>query len=367
MVKIKNPLIIVKQEVSGGTGEDMLQARVDETKSCYNLMYYYYGTNPDIIKNLNTTGVTNMYQMFGNCKELTSLNVSNLNTSQVTDMAYMFLGCSKLETLDVSNFDTKNVTKMNNMFQECNALTSLDISNFDTSQIEGFNMQAMFNQCTNLQTVILPQNFVSNKITQINSMFRQCRSLKEIDLSVFDVSNVKYASSLFQNCNKLTSLDFSSWDTSNLKSLERIFASCLSLETIYGVLDFINVTGTVTDAFDYCQALKTVTLKNIKKTGLKLGSGTSWGTLLTLDTLINTIKELWDYSSGTTTYTLTMSTPSKTAIEDVYVKLVEPTAEQIEADPNIVNKMPCEVCESTDEGAMLITDYATLKKWTIAS
>lgn len=368
MAKIKNPLIIVKQEVSGGaTGEDMLQARVDETNSCEHLFDNYKGYTLEFIKDLDTKNVTSMYEMFSDCINVTSIPTINLNTNNVTNMGYMFSGCSSLTSLDLSNFNTSNVTDMRNMFMNCSKLTLLDLSKFDTSKVTGFYLQAMFNGCTKLSSLTLPENFGNSTLYQLNSMFSGCENLTEIDLSVFSDSNIKYASSMFSNCKKLTSLDFSTWNTSSLTGLEATFSNCVALETIIGTLDLINVTGTVTNAFNYCQALKTVTLKNIKKTGLKIGSGTTWGHLLTLDTLINTIKELWDYSSGTTTFTLTMSTPSKKLLENVYVKLITPTAEQIEADPNIVNKMPCEVCESTDEGAMLITDYATLKKWTIAS
>ena len=266
----------------GGSSEDMLQARVNETNSCMYLFHNYEGTNPDIVKNLDTSSVTNMNNMFQSCTELPNLNLSNFNTSSVTSMRYMFMGCNKLTSLDLSNFNTSSVTDMLGMFKNCNKLTSLDLSNFNTSQI-----------------------------TSTNYMFQTCEYL----------------------------------------------------QNIIGVLDVISCT-TVTKMFDNCYNLQSFTLKNIKR-NLQIGSGTSWGHLLTLDTLINTIKELWDYSSGTTTYTLTMGSANLEKIANTYVKLITPTEEQITADPNITSKLPCEVCESTDEGAMLIKDYALLKNWNI--
>jgi hypothetical protein len=114
--------------------------------------------------------------------------------------------------------------------------------------------------------------------------------------------------------------------------------------------------------FHYCTALRDLNLKNIK-IALGIGSGTAYGQSLTLESVINTVKELWDYSSGTTTYKLTMGTANLEKIASVYVKLTTVTDDQIAADPYIESKMPCEVCESTDEGAMTLTEYAELKNW----
>ena len=67
-------------------------------------------------KGLDTSNVTNMSNMFSDCRSLTSLDLSSFNTSKVTDMRYMFYGCSKLTSLDLSSFNTSNVTNMGSMF-----------------------------------------------------------------------------------------------------------------------------------------------------------------------------------------------------------------------------------------------------------
>jgi hypothetical protein len=142
-----------------------------------------------------------------------------------------------------------------------------------------------------------------------------------------------------------------------------MFRNSRKLENIIGTLDLIKASN-LSYMFDGTTNLKNVTLKNIKKS-LTIGSGTLYGTLLTNETLINTIQELWDLT-GTTSQTLTLSTTSKENIANIYVKLITPTQEQIDADPNINSKKPCVVCESTDEGAMTLTEYATSKNWAIA-
>ena len=75
----------------------------------------------------------------------TIVGLKNLNTSEVTSMDNMFANCGKLTALDLSNFNTSNVTNMGGMFYFCEGLTSLDLSSFDTSKVD--NMENMFAGC----------------------------------------------------------------------------------------------------------------------------------------------------------------------------------------------------------------------------
>lgn len=245
-------------ELVVGGYKDMLQRKVDWSKSCEKL----FENSPD--------------------EDMSWAN--KLDTSQVTSMAYMFSTCSNLQSFN-NNFDTYNVTTLTNMFARCEYLTELDVSSFDTR-------------------------------------------------NVTDVSSFIYY--------------------------------CLKLKTIIGSIDLINTTNTY-NMFYYCINLENVTLKNIK-VSLQLGRSTSWGTKLTNETLINTIQELWDNTDNALggSRTLTLSTTSTNNIANIYVKLIDVTDEMRAEDEYIDNKKPCVVCESTDEGAMTLTEYAISKGWAIA-
>jgi hypothetical protein len=94
-----------------------------------------------------------------------------------------------------------------------------------------------------------------------------------------------------------------------------------------------------------------------------VGSGTSYGHLLTVDSLTHLIYELIKQSSSRT---LTVGTANLAKLAGVYVKAIDITDEMRAEDDLIDEKKPFVVCESTDDGAMLITDYAsTIKNWTI--
>ena len=91
------------------------------------------------LENLNTTEVTSMKQMFLNCQELTSLDVSHFETSKVTDMSGMFSWCKKLKSVvDLSNFDTSNVTNMGTMFEETRPSEIIFGSKLNTTNLTSY-------------------------------------------------------------------------------------------------------------------------------------------------------------------------------------------------------------------------------------
>ena len=150
---------------------DMLQSRVDETKSCAYLFYNYSGNNKDCAKNLDTSNVTNMNNMFSGCSKLTSLDISGFDTSNVTNMTSMFNNCSKLTSLDVSNFNTSNVTHMDYMFNNCSKLTSLDISSFDFTNVTSYNNMfiGVRDNCEILVKDETAKEWITSKFTNLTS------------------------------------------------------------------------------------------------------------------------------------------------------------------------------------------------------
>ena len=107
--------------------------------------------------------------------------------------------------------------------------------------------------------------------------------------------------------------------------------------------------------FTNCFKLTNLTLLNIK-VDLQIGSGTSYGHLLTLDSLINTVMELWNYSDGSKSPKLTMGSANLEKIANTYVLVTDETTD----------KMTAEVCDSTTEGAITLKAFAELKGWTLA-
>ena len=90
----------------------------------------------------DTSKVGRMTSLFEDCTALTSLNISNFVTNKVTDMSKMFNYCKSLASIDVAGLDTSNVTNMSNMFTHCDSITSLDVTHFNTEKVT--NMDSMF-------------------------------------------------------------------------------------------------------------------------------------------------------------------------------------------------------------------------------
>ena len=144
--------------------------------SCYKWFYWCEKLNQvEDIKNLNTKEVTDMTDMFRECRYLSSLDVSGFNTEKVTDMSGMFYDCISLKLLDVTKFNTANVESMFNMFYNCQNIASLNVKNFNTANVT--NMQGMFSGCSVLTTIYASDKFVTGQVTYGYGMFTNCNRL----------------------------------------------------------------------------------------------------------------------------------------------------------------------------------------------
>ena len=165
---------MIGSSVNGGTADCIKVHVVKSTDGTDNKMYankedivktpviIYIDTEITSIKKwkIDTSNVTDMNYMFGECYSLTSLDLSSFDTSNVTDMEYIFNGCSALTSLDLSSFNTSNVTNMYSMFDGCGALTSLDVSSFNTSNVA--DMYGMFGNCTSLTSLTVTSSFFNS-------------------------------------------------------------------------------------------------------------------------------------------------------------------------------------------------------------
>lgn len=267
---------------------------------------------------------------------------------KITDASYLFYHRARILQKDKLLSMLKDVTTCSYMFYRCGKLNSettvtedqllRDAPYFDTSKCRDFAY--MFADCYQLKTLPL---YNTQDAECFAHMFDGCDSL--VTIPEFDLRKSKVCQAMFYSCKSLKALPkLYIGPNCNVSSLCRY---CSALTTV-PYLDLDSATS-VSSMSDACAALTNLTLYNIRKT-LQIGSGTSWGHLLTVDSLVHTIKELCTVTTG---QTLTMGSANLEKISGLYCKIIDDTDE----------KKPMELCESTDEGAITLSEYAAEKGW----
>ena len=120
---------------------------------------------PDKIRIEINYPLFDLKMLFCDCYNITEINFVQFETQKVTNMSYLFYNCFSLENLDLSKFKLDNVIDMSVMFYMCKNLKDL---NFNLAEKN------------------------TNKLEDISYLFRGCYSLKNYDLSNFDLSKIKY-------------------------------------------------------------------------------------------------------------------------------------------------------------------------------
>lgn len=194
-------------------------------------------TSIEGIENLNTSNVKYMNEMFGQCSNLETLDLSHFNTENVENMSDMFNGCTKLHDLNISSFNTKNVTNMSEMFYGCSSLDSLDLSHFNTRYVRKDGMNYMFNGCSSLSSLDV-SNFTTDKPSmQLDGLFKGCRSLQTLDLSSFSTGGASSVTDMFYGCSALRTIYVSDlFKFNNSVSSSNMFRDC---ENLKGAIGFI--------------------------------------------------------------------------------------------------------------------------------
>lgn len=200
-------------------------------KSCNAWFYCFEGlTRIEHLDYLNTSEVEYMNSMFRECTSLETLDLSSFNTEKVTNMYEMFVGSTNLRTINLpKGFIGSSVTNLCSMFKDCTSLTELDLSGSNSENVK--DMKEMFYGCKALSKLDLT-DFKTGQVTTMESMFLNCSTLETLDVSSFNTENVTTMRGMFNNCSSLRSLDLSGFNTANVTEMSSMFKKCSSLRSL---------------------------------------------------------------------------------------------------------------------------------------
>ena len=126
--------------------------------------------------------------------------------------------------IDVSNLDSfYSRNRGKGIFEEIK-FKYIDISDWDVSNIK--SIRSMFFRCEALKSVGDISSWDVSNVKSMNSMFFYCEELKSVgDISEWDVSNVTDMHAMFSRC-KSFNQDISGWNVPKVSYIHHIFDNC---------------------------------------------------------------------------------------------------------------------------------------------
>lgn len=230
-------------------------------KDCGAWFWWFEGlTTIEHLDYLNTSEVDDMRLMFSSCTSLETLDLSSFNTEKVKYMYAMFDGAKNLRSIKLpKGFIGSSVTDLRSMFKDCTSLTELDLSGSNAENVK--DMGKMFYGCRALSKLDLT-DFKTGQVTTMEDMFCICSTLETLDVSSFNTENVTTMLGMFNNCSSLRSLDLSSFNTRKVANMQNMFQGCTNLESIdLSSFDTENMKY-MTGMFFSCTKLETLDLSS---------------------------------------------------------------------------------------------------------
>lgn len=171
-----------------------------------------------------------------------------------------FLDCENLTTINhMENLYTNTTDDMTSMFENCTSLKEIDLSNFETKNV--YHMNDMFMNCSSLKTIDTSK-FNTAKVKDMQFMFYNCSSLQTLDVSNFNTSNVTDMTNMFYNCKLLKNIDLANFDTSKVTDFSMMFLGCSNFTTLNLSSFDTSKAWDMSSMFRDCKNLKTITVSD---------------------------------------------------------------------------------------------------------
>ena len=233
---INDKPIVSMKSMFYGTKTHNIDTSSFDTSHVKNMNSMFYDS-PNIEKldlsSFDTTNVTNMYSMFAYNYKLEEINVKGFNTEHVSDMNYMFYDCNSIKELDLSSFNTDNNSNLYYLFYNNTALKKLNIDNFNFTN-SGVDLGLLYNTTSlkelSMKNCIFPQN-IENLIN--GKWYGNNSPIETIDVTGCDISNTTNLQKVFANCSNLeTIIGLDTWDTSKVTDMEQMFLNCEKIKKL---------------------------------------------------------------------------------------------------------------------------------------
>lgn len=241
-------------------------------KDCGGWFWFFEAlTTIEHLDYLNTSEVNDMRSMFSSCTSLETLDLSSFNTEKVTNMSKMFVGSTNLRTINLpKGFIGSSVTDLRSMFKDCTSLTELDLSGSNAENVK--DMGEMFYGCRALSKLDLT-DFKTGQVTTMENMFCICSTLETLDVSSFNTENVTTMLGMFNNCSSLRSLDLPGFNTANVTQMSSMFKKCSSLRSLDLSSFNTRKVANMQDMFQGCTNLESIDLSSFDTENMKSMTG----------------------------------------------------------------------------------------------
>jgi len=200
------------------------------TSSTFSSTYFTNARNITVKGQCFPESMANIFSKF---PDVMYIELAEADFSNVTSMKNAFNGLKNLKYVNFGDAPrTERVTDMQYMFRNCPNMTFAGVYGLDTRNVK--NMSYMFQNCGKLYSGGLEvTSFDTRNVTTMSNMFEGCTSLDAIDLSSFDTGNVTSMAQMFKGCSAIGYLDISSFNTGKVTTMKNMFSGCSTLKQIY--------------------------------------------------------------------------------------------------------------------------------------